>query len=59
VRNVLWTYSCRTCGRRVVQSGGRRRRFCDGCMALIAIRMRRQRQGGTFMRRLAGARRPR
>ena len=59
VRNRMWAYSCRACAARVVQSGGRRRRLCDGCLARIAFRMRRQGQGGLFMRRFDGVQRPR
>jgi hypothetical protein len=56
---AVWHYYCRICGGAVVQVGGRRRRYCDDCLRNLAIRMRRQRQGGLVVRRLAGVRRPR
>jgi hypothetical protein len=53
-----WTFFCRACGCRVVQMGGRRRRFCDDCLRLIASTFRRIRRR-RFPRRLLGVRGPR
>jgi len=47
----MFTFGCRVCAAEVTVAGGRRRRYCDGCRRLLAIRMRRQRQE-RFVRRL-------
>jgi hypothetical protein len=58
VRSQLFAFGCRLCAAEVIVAGGRRRRFCDGCRRLLAIRMRRMRQAERFVRRLDHTQRP-